>query len=88
MEYYNSLTEMYVGNDVSPDFYAWKEKAYSDWDILLKTRGNYAYVAATNKQKSDRRDGANYGAMGDRIIKHYSTPTQDKFMDIGSLAIY
>ncbi|KAM4083834.1 hypothetical protein ACB094_08G086400 [Castanea mollissima] len=23
MEYYNDLAEMYVGNDVSPDFYAW-----------------------------------------------------------------
>ncbi|KAK3015522.1 hypothetical protein RJ639_005770 [Escallonia herrerae] len=23
MEYYNNLAEMYVGNDVSPDFYAW-----------------------------------------------------------------
>ncbi|MEM9266613.1 MAG: geranylgeranyl reductase [Cyanobacteria bacterium P01_F01_bin.13] len=72
MNYYEDLAEMYVGNDVSPDFYAWVFPKYDHVAVGTGTmQGNQASIKKL--QKGIRERAANR-LEGGEIIKVEAHP--------------
>ena len=71
MAYYEDLAEMYVGNDVSPDFYAWVFPKYDHVAVGTGTmRVNQAKIKqlqAGIRARGNRLDGSTAAARSDRV---------------------
>ncbi|MEC4891793.1 MAG: geranylgeranyl reductase [Oscillatoria sp. PMC 1051.18] len=72
MAYYEDLAEMYVGNDVSPDFYAW---VFPKYDHVAVGTGTMKINQAKIKQlQAGIRDRAAAKLVGGEIIKVEAHP--------------
>jgi geranylgeranyl reductase len=72
MAYYNNLAEMYVGNDVSTDFYAW---VFPKYDHVAVGTGTMQVNKATIKQlQAGIRARAAKKLAGGQIIKVEAHP--------------
>lgn len=71
MEYYEELAEMYVGNDVSPDFYAWVFPKYDHVGVGTGTVINRPKIKQYQKAIRDR---AAVRLEGGKIIKVEAHP--------------
>lgn len=72
MTYYNDLAEMYVGNDVSPDFYAW---VFPKYDHVAVGTGTMKVNKAKIKElQAGIRQRAAHKLVGGEIIKVEAHP--------------
>merc|ERR1739841_295818 len=66
MTYYEDLAEMYVGDDVSPDFYAW---VFPKYDHVGVGTGTVVNRPAIKQYQQGIRDRAGDKISGGKIIK-------------------
>lgn len=71
MEYYEDLAEMYVGDDVSPDFYAW---VFPKYDHVGVGTGTVINRPAIKQYQKAIRDRAAVRLEGGKIIKVEAHP--------------
>eukprot|EP00871_Galdieria_phlegrea_P005319 jgi/Galph1/5789/GphlegSOOS_G4446.1 len=71
MAYYNDLAEMYVGDDVSPDFYAW---VFPKYDHVGVGTGTVIDRSAIKKYQSAIRTRAASKLVGGHVIKVEAHP--------------
>eukprot|EP00181_Compsopogon_caeruleus_P005348 CAMPEP_0184680982 /NCGR_PEP_ID=MMETSP0312-20130426/3909_1 /TAXON_ID=31354 /ORGANISM="Compsopogon coeruleus, Strain SAG 36.94" /LENGTH=458 /DNA_ID=CAMNT_0027131479 /DNA_START=51 /DNA_END=1427 /DNA_ORIENTATION=- len=71
MEYYKELAEMYVGDDVSPDFYAW---VFPKYDHVGVGTGTVINRPAIKTYQKGIRDRAAEKLAGGKIIKVEAHP--------------
>merc|ERR1719252_539617 len=71
MEYYKDLAEMYVGDDVSPDFYAW---VFPKYDHVGVGTGTVVNRPAIKQYQQGIRDRAGDKISGGKIIKVEAHP--------------
>lgn len=71
MEYYEELAEMYVGDDVSPDFYAW---VFPKYDHVGVGTGTVINRPAIKQYQKAIRDRAAVRLEGGKIIKVEAHP--------------
>jgi geranylgeranyl reductase len=72
MAYYQDLAEMYVGNDVSPDFYAWVFPKYDH--VAVGTGTMHANQAMIKQLQAGIRARAAHRLEGGKIIKIEAHP--------------
>lgn len=72
MDYYQDLAEMYVGNDVSPDFYAWVFPKYDH--VAVGTGTMKVNQAEIKKLQAGIRARAAHRLEGGKIIKVEAHP--------------
>lgn len=72
MDYYQDLAEMYVGNDVSPDFYAWVFPKYDH--VAVGTGTMHANQAMIKQLQAGIRARAAHRLEGGKIIKIEAHP--------------
>ena len=71
MNFYNELAEMYVGDDVSPDFYAW---VFPKYDHVGVGTGTVANRPAIKQYQKATRERAGAKIEGGKIIKVEAHP--------------
>lgn len=71
MEYYEELAEMYVGDDVSPDFYAW---VFPKYDHVAVGTGTVINRPAIKQYQQAIRERAAHRLEGGKIIKIEAHP--------------
>lgn len=71
MKYYEELAEMYVGDDVSPDFYAW---VFPKYDHVAVGTGTVINRPAIKQYQQAIRDRAAHRLEGGKIIKVEAHP--------------
>merc|ERR1712185_329574 len=71
MKFYNELAEMYVGDDVSPDFYAW---VFPKYDHVGVGTGTVANRPAIKQYQKATRESAGAKIEGGKIIKVEAHP--------------
>lgn len=72
MAYYNDLAEMYVGNDVSTDFYAWVFPKYDH--VAVGTGTMQVHKASIKQLQAGIRTRASEKLAGGKIIKVEAHP--------------
>merc|ERR1719356_2113551 len=94
MEYYKDLAEMYVGDDVSPDFYAW---VFPKYDHVAVGTGTVVDKKGIQKYQQGIRDRAQPRIEGGEIIRVEAHPipehprprrTQNRVCLVGDAAGY
>lgn len=82
MEYYKNLAEMYVGDDVSPDFYGWVFPKYDHVAVGTGTVVNKTaikdYQAATRARSSKRCEGGKIIRVEAHPIPEHPRPRRVK----------
>lgn len=71
MEYYKDLAEMYVGDDVSPDFYGW---VFPKYDHVAVGTGTVVNKTAIKQYQQATRDRARVKTEGGQIIRVEAHP--------------
>ncbi|EFN59338.1 hypothetical protein CHLNCDRAFT_29491, partial [Chlorella variabilis] len=71
MEYYKDLAEMYVGDDVSPDFYGW---VFPKYDHVAVGTGTVVNKTAIKQYQQATRDRAKVKTEGGQIIRVEAHP--------------
>nr|POE98968.1 geranylgeranyl diphosphate reductase, chloroplastic [Quercus suber] len=71
MEYYNDLAEMYVGNDVSPDFYAW---VFPKCDHVAVGTGTVCAKQNIKLYQKGIRERVKHKISGGKVIKVEAHP--------------
>merc|ERR1719178_147092 len=71
MKFYENMAEMYVGDDVSPDFYGW---VFPKYDHVGVGTGTVINKTAIKKYQDAIRDRAGYKISGGQIIKIEAHP--------------
>ncbi|KAJ4724591.1 Geranylgeranyl reductase [Melia azedarach] len=71
MEYYKDLAEMYVGNDVSPDFYAW---VFPKCDHVAVGTGTVRSKKDIKQYQRGIRERAKHKINGGKVIKVEAHP--------------
>jgi geranylgeranyl reductase len=71
MKYYENLAEMYVGDDVSPDFYGW---VFPKYDHVAVGTGTVVNKTAIKQYQQATRDRAKVKTEGGRIIRVEAHP--------------
>jgi len=71
MDFYNELAEMYVGDDVSPDFYGW---VFPKYDHVGVGTGTVANRPAIKQYQKATRERAGAKIEGGKIIKVEAHP--------------
>jgi len=71
MEYYKDLAEMYVGDDVSPDFYGW---VFPKFDHVAVGTGTVINKTAIKQYQAAIRDRSQYKCDGGKIIRVEAHP--------------
>ncbi|KAG7671976.1 hypothetical protein KSW81_004861 [Nannochloris sp. 'desiccata'] len=71
MEYYKDLAEMYVGDDVSPDFYGW---VFPKYDHVAVGTGTVVNKTAIKQYQQATRDRAKVKTEGGTIIRVEAHP--------------
>jgi len=71
MEYYKDLAEMYVGDDVSPDFYGW---VFPKYDHVAVGTGTVVNKTAIKQYQQATRDRAKVKTEGGKIIRIEAHP--------------
>lgn len=71
MEYYKNLAEMYVGDDVSPDFYGW---VFPKYDHVAVGTGTVINKTAIKQYQQATRDRAKVKTEGGKIIRVEAHP--------------
>ena len=61
MDYYKDLAEMYVGDDVSPDFYGW---VFPKYDHVAVGTGTVVNKTAIKQYQQATRDRSKVGLLG------------------------
>jgi len=70
MEYYKDLAEMYVGDDVSPDFYGWVFPKYDHVAVGTGTVVNKTAIKQYQQATRDRSKGKTEGGKIIRVEAH------------------
>ena len=71
MEYYKDLAEMYVGDDVSPDFYGW---VFPKYDHVAVGTGTVVNKTAIKQYQTAMRNRAEEKCEGGKIIRVEAHP--------------
>jgi flavin-dependent dehydrogenase len=71
MEYYKDLAEMYVGDDVSPDFYGW---VFPKYDHVAVGTGTVVNKTAIKQYQQATRDRSEPKTRGGKIIRVEAHP--------------
>ena len=71
MEYYKDLAEMYVGDDVSPDFYGW---VFPKYDHVAVGTGTVVNKTAIKQYQQATRDRSASKTAGGQIIRVEAHP--------------
>merc|ERR1719472_58445 len=71
MEYYKDLAEMYVGDDVSPDFYGW---VFPKYDHVAVGTGTVVNKTAIKQYQTAMRKRAEEKSAGGKIIRVEAHP--------------
>lgn len=71
MEYYKDLAEMYVGDDVSPDFYGW---VFPKYDHVAVGTGTVVNKTAIKQYQQATRDRSKIKTEGGKIIRVEAHP--------------
>lgn len=71
MKYYENLAEMYVGDDVSPDFYGW---VFPKYDHVAVGTGTVVNKTAIKQYQQATRDRASAKTEGGKIIRVEAHP--------------
>ena len=71
MEYYKDLAEMYVGDDVSPDFYGW---VFPKYDHVAVGTGTVVNKTAIKQYQQATRDRSQVKTEGGQIIRVEAHP--------------
>jgi geranylgeranyl reductase len=71
MKYYENLAEMYVGDDVSPDFYGW---VFPKYDHVAVGTGTVVNKTAIKQYQQATRDRASVKTEGGKIIRVEAHP--------------
>ncbi|KAL3149022.1 hypothetical protein ABBQ32_001870 [Trebouxia sp. C0010 RCD-2024] len=71
MDYYKDLAEMYVGDDVSPDFYGW---VFPKYDHVAVGTGTVVNKTAIKKYQQATRDRSKAKTEGGKIIRVEAHP--------------
>ncbi|GAB4817886.1 hypothetical protein N2152v2_004932 [Parachlorella kessleri] len=71
MDYYKDLAEMYVGDDVSPDFYGW---VFPKYDHVAVGTGTVVNKTAIKQYQQATRDRAAVKTEGGKIIRVEAHP--------------
>lgn len=71
MEYYKDLAEMYVGDDVSPDFYGW---VFPKYDHVAVGTGTVVNKTAIKQYQTAMRNRAEEKCAGGKIIRVEAHP--------------
>jgi geranylgeranyl reductase len=71
MKYYENLAEMYVGDDVSPDFYGW---VFPKYDHVAVGTGTVVNKTAIKQYQQATRDRASTKTAGGKIIRVEAHP--------------
>ena len=71
MEYYKDLAEMYVGDDVSPDFYGW---VFPKYDHVAVGTGTVVNKTAIKQYQAAMRKRAEEKCAGGKIIRVEAHP--------------
>jgi len=71
MDYYKDLAEMYVGDDVSPDFYGW---VFPKYDHVAVGTGTVVNKTAIKQYQQATRDRAKVKTEGGQIIRVEAHP--------------
>jgi geranylgeranyl reductase len=71
MEYYKDLAEMYVGDDVSPDFYGW---VFPKYDHVAVGTGTVVNKTAIKQYQQATRDRSKVKTEGGKIIRVEAHP--------------
>eukprot|EP01024_Parvocaulis_polyphysoides_P028502 TRINITY_DN2576_c0_g4_i2.p1 TRINITY_DN2576_c0_g4~~TRINITY_DN2576_c0_g4_i2.p1 ORF type:complete len:460 (+),score=99.21 TRINITY_DN2576_c0_g4_i2:535-1914(+) len=71
MDYYNDLAEMYVGDDVSPDFYGW---VFPKYDHVAVGTGTVVNKPAIKQYQNATRARTAHKTAGGKIIKVEAHP--------------
>jgi geranylgeranyl reductase len=71
MTYYENLAEMYVGDDVSPDFYGW---VFPKYDHVAVGTGTVVNKTAIKQYQQATRDRASAKTEGGKIIRVEAHP--------------
>lgn len=71
MKYYEDLAEMYVGDDVSPDFYGW---VFPKYDHVAVGTGTVVNKTAIKQYQQATRDRAKVKTEGGKIIRVEAHP--------------
>ena len=71
MKYYENLAEMYVGDDVSPDFYGW---VFPKYDHVAVGTGTVVNKTAIKQYQQATRDRASAKTAGGKIIRVEAHP--------------
>ncbi|KXZ54985.1 hypothetical protein GPECTOR_3g150 [Gonium pectorale] len=71
MKYYENLAEMYVGDDVSPDFYGW---VFPKYDHVAVGTGTVVNKTAIKQYQQATRDRAKVKTEGGKIIRVEAHP--------------
>jgi geranylgeranyl diphosphate/geranylgeranyl-bacteriochlorophyllide a reductase len=66
MKYYENLAEMYVGDDVSPDFYGW---VFPKYDHVAVGTGTVVNKTAIKQYQQATRDRSKVKTAGGKIIR-------------------
>ena len=66
MKYYENLAEMYVGDDVSPDFYGW---VFPKYDHVAVGTGTVVNKTAIKQYQQATRDRSKVKTEGGKIIR-------------------
>jgi geranylgeranyl reductase len=74
MKYYENLAEMYVGDDVSPDFYGW---VFPKYDHVAVGTGTVVNKTAIKQYQQATRDRAKAKTAGGQIIRVEARPPPD-----------
>merc|ERR1712157_456171 len=76
MDFYQNLAEMYVGDDVSPDFYGW---VFPKYDHVGVGTGTVVNRPAIKKYQKAIRDRAGEKIAGGKIIKIEAHPIPESY---------
>ena len=71
MDYYKNLAEMYVGDDVSPDFYGW---VFPKYDHVAVGTGTVVNKTAIKQYQTAMRNRAEDKCAGGKIIRVEAHP--------------
>lgn len=71
MDYYKDLAEMYVGDDVSPDFYGW---VFPKYDHVAVGTGTVVNKTAIKQYQQATRDRSEAKTRGGKIIRVEAHP--------------
>ena len=71
MDYYKDLAEMYVGDDVSPDFYGW---VFPKYDHVAVGTGTVVNKSAIKQYQQATRDRSEAKTRGGKIIRVEAHP--------------